>query len=159
MSRYIGIFVLAAVGMIVGCQPAQRLESVEDVATVEEAVGAKFAADIKAAEQMVVKDLIAGVDDRYKAGFIARDKFYGDFSTMMLDLLPESSRIRSQEINVERKRIVALAVDAALVTACGNYVATTTSGETFGGQFAWTFVYAKIDDKWKVIHSHQSGSD
>ena len=159
MSRCIGIFVLAAVGMIVGCQPAQRLESVEDAATVEEAVEAEFAVDIEAAEQMVVKDIIGGVDDRYKAGFIARDKFYGDFSKMMLDLLPESSRIRSQEINVQHKRIVALAVDAALVTASGDYVATTTSGETFGGDFNWTFVYVKIGEKWKVIHSHQSGSD
>ena len=59
-------------------------------------------------------------------------------------------------MNVETQKITVLSENNALLTAHGNYSAKVTDGRILTEKFAWTFVYSKIDVKWKVIHFHMS---
>lgn len=54
------------------------------------------------------------------------------------------------------KKLTILSDKNVLLTASGNYSTTLDDGRILNGKFAWTIVYSKINDTWKVIHSHMS---
>jgi len=89
-------------------------------------------------------------------GFIQAGAFYPTFDALADALLPSVRLLANQQITIGEKRITVLADDIVLLTAHGRYVATTKPGPVIAGDFAWTFVYARIEGRWKVVHSHQS---
>ena len=64
--------------------------------------------------------------------------------------------IKSQKFSVSNKKITILADNAALLTASGTASVVLDDGLTLTVGFAWTFVYSKVNDNWKNIHSHMS---
>ena len=60
------------------------------------------------------------------------------------------------EATYEKRQVIPLSADAALVTGILRYAAKQRSGETFGGRNAFTYVFIKKGDRWQFIHVHES---
>jgi ketosteroid isomerase-like protein len=56
----------------------------------------------------------------------------------------------------ETKRITVLGKNAAVFTGQGPFSVTDLSGTKTGGQLVSTFVFARRNDKWQIIHGHTS---
>ncbi len=157
MSRsHFTIITLAAIALFCGCQPEQKVPDT-DRAIIEQQIEAEFSENVDAAERIDLLTLRACVDDRFKTGFIQAGTFYPTFDSLADTILPSLKILKDQKIEIAEKRITVLAPDIVLLTTHGRYVATPKLvGIPLTGEFAWTFVYAKINDRWKIIHSHQS---
>jgi ketosteroid isomerase-like protein len=57
---------------------------------------------------------------------------------------------------LEEKHIFPLAPDAATMTGIFRFEARQQSGEVWTGRRAFTFVFIRRGDAWKVIHGHES---
>jgi len=64
--------------------------------------------------------------------------------------------ISKQNISFKDKMITVLSDKIALVTTSGVSRAYLDDGRELVVNFQWSFLYEKIDNNWKVIHSHQS---
>jgi len=117
---------------------------------------ADFERNIKASESFNAKGLTDCVSDTLKAGFINNGIFMNSFDEVMKDYERGIMGIKSIKYNISNKKITVLADNAALLTASGNVSAGLEDGRTITGGFAWTFVYSKVSDKWKIIHTHMS---
>jgi hypothetical protein len=115
-----------------------------------------FEKSINASETMDVKGISESVDDRYLAGFIDNGMYFSSFENVMNRFKERTNGVNSQKIDVVEKRITVLSEDAVVLTTSGKYSAVLTDGRVLNGKFAWTFIYKKIGDTWKVIHSHMS---
>ena len=116
-----------------------------------------FQKNISAAENLDIQELNQAVDDRYKAGFITNGNYFPTFDSLMMGFRQNIRGINGQKINLHKKNITVLAADMALISAVGKSDIYLNSGEMFSVAIAWTFIYKKINNNWKVIYSHQSG--
>jgi len=119
-------------------------------------IAADFEKSTKAAENIDSNGIADFVDDTFKAGFIDNGIFMNSFDEVMRRYRGNIIGIKSQKISISNKKITVLADNAALLTVSGNASAALEDGRTFTGGFAWTFVYSKVNDNWKIIHSHMS---
>jgi hypothetical protein len=119
-------------------------------------ITALFEKHVKAAENIDVKGLNDCVDDTLKAGFIDNGFFLKSFDELMKGFTEGIKGIRSQKFTISNKKITVLADNAALLTASGNYSMALEDGRTLTGRFAWTLVYSKVNENWKIIHTHFS---
>jgi hypothetical protein len=115
-----------------------------------------FEKHIKAAENINVKGLADNVNDTLKAGFISNGNFLNSFDEVMKGFKESIKGVKSQKFSISNKKITVLADNTALLTASGNYSMALEDGRTLTGGFAWTLVYSKVNDNWKVIHTHMS---
>lgn len=86
------------------------------------------------------------MNDTLSAGFIENVHFFYSFDEEMKNVKERMIGIESQKIDISNKKITILSDNAVLLE----------DGRTLTGGFAWTFVYSKIDDNWKIIHCNQS---
>ena len=119
-------------------------------------ITALFEKSIKAAEDIDSKEIADNVDDTLKAGFIDNGFFFNSFDEVMKGFKESIKGIRSQKFSISNKKITVLTDNAALLTASGNASVALEDGRTITVGFAWTFVYSKVNDNWKIIHSHMS---
>jgi len=117
---------------------------------------ADFEKNIKASESFNTKGLIDCVDDTLKAGFINNGIFMNSFDEVMKNYDEGIKGVKSLKYSISNKKITVLADNAALLTAAGNVSLALEDGRTITGGFAWTFVYSKVNNKWKIIHTHMS---
>ena len=117
---------------------------------------ADFEKNIKAAESFDAKGLTDCVNDSLKAGFIDNGVFFNSFDEVMKGFEEGIKGIKSLKYSISNKKITVLADNAALLTASGSASAALEDGRTITGGFAWTFVYSKVNNKWKIIHTHMS---
>jgi hypothetical protein len=115
-----------------------------------------FEKNIKAAENLDSEGLSGNVSDTLKAGFITNGIFLNSFNEVMKGFEESKKGIKSQKFSIANKKITVLADNAALLTAYGNASVALEDGRTLTVGFAWTFVYSKVNDNWKIIHSHMS---
>ncbi|SMO39633.1 nuclear transport factor 2 family protein [Gracilimonas mengyeensis] len=115
-----------------------------------------FDKSIEAGEKLDASAISATTNDYYQAGFIDNGLYYSSFDDLMVNFKRGISGLQSQRINVDTKKVTVLSSNKALLTADGDFSAKLADGRTITGRFAWTFVYALMDDEWKVIHSHMS---
>ena len=115
-----------------------------------------FKKSVEASESVDIKKLNSTVDDTLKAGFIDNGHFFRTFDEVLEITKKNATGVSSQKINISTLKITVLAENAALLTTSGNYSLLIDDGRTFTGRFGWTFVYSKIDDNWKIIHTHMS---
>ena len=115
-----------------------------------------FEKNVKAAENLDSKGISGSVNDTLKAGFIDNGQFFGSFEEVMKGFEVSIKGIKSQKFSISNKKITVLADNAALLTAHGNASVTLEDGRTLRVGFAWTFVYSKVSNNWKIIHSHMS---
>jgi hypothetical protein len=137
------------------CSTTQNLTS-KQVSRIEQEIDSVFSIMVKAAENLDAEKLRQGVDDRYQAGFITNGVYYAQFDSLMTNFTSRSQGLLRQTISIQKKKTTVLSGSLAIVIACGETTVDAVDGRTFNAQFRWSFVYARINDQWKVIHSHQS---
>ncbi len=115
-----------------------------------------FAESIKAGENLDLAGVSASIDDSLKTGFIDNGQYFSSFDELMVGYKAGIQGLDYQRMNVITKKITVLSRNSALLTAHGDFTAKITDGRMLKGEFAWTFIYRKIDGNWKVIHSHMS---
>jgi len=124
--------------------------------TIEKQVDSIFVTMVKAAERVDYDKISTGVDDRYNAGFIVNNTYFTKYDSLINIL---RSNIRSgakQLITIQHKKITVLSDNIVLLTASGESIFESNTGQPLNINFLWSFVYEKIKNDWKVIQSHQS---
>ncbi|MEQ9300099.1 MAG: nuclear transport factor 2 family protein [Cyclobacteriaceae bacterium] len=123
---------------------------------IEKEITQLFDKSIRAGEKLDIKGITENIDDTLKTGFIDNGFYFKSFEELMVGFKSGIQGLEYQKMNVETKKITVLSENNALLTAHGNYSTKVNDGRILTGKFAWTFVYSKINGKWKVIHSHMS---
>jgi len=140
---------------LIDCSTTQNLAG-RQISKIEQDIDSVFSLMVKAAENMDTGELQRGVDDRYQAGFITNGIYYAQFDSLMKNFINRSKGVLRQTIIFQQKKITVLSGSVALLTACGEASVDLADGRTIKANFFWSFVYARINDQWKVIQSHQS---
>ena len=60
------------------------------------------------------------------------------------------------DLRMSRREVRVLSPDVAMVVAEGTFDATGRDGARQQGRNAWTFVWERAPDGWRVLHQHQS---
>ena len=115
-----------------------------------------FEKNVKSNESLDVSGLTESVSDALSSGFISQGVYYQSFEDLMKVVNNNMRGIKSIKTNISNKKITILSDSVAMLSASGNNSVALEDGRTFTSGFAWTFVYSKVDGKWKVIHSHMS---
>jgi len=116
-------------------------------------ISTAFDKSVEAAENLDAKLLADCVDDSLEAGFIINGHYFRIFNKVMEDFKEKAIGCKSQKMDVVNKKITVLAENVALLTTSGNYSLYLEDGRTLTGKFAWTIVYSKMKDEWKIIHT------
>jgi hypothetical protein len=123
---------------------------------IERHVDSIFHVMIEAAEILDYDKLTTAVDDRYKAGFITGGLYYAQYDSLIKSIRAKSLGVIGQHITIQNEKITVLSDNIVLLTASGIAKIDVNNGSSFSVNFDWSFVYAKLDNIWKVIQSHQS---
>jgi len=134
---------------------SQELLNSQKVKITDE-INVFFDNSIKVGESLDVEGIIENVNDTLKAGFIDKGYYFTTFDGLMQGFKENIKGVKAQKMNIVDKKITVFSNKIALLTASGNFSAELIDGRIINGKFAWTFVYSKFGDKWKVIHSHMS---
>ncbi|MBV5281521.1 MAG: nuclear transport factor 2 family protein [Paludibacter sp.] len=123
---------------------------------IENEISLAFDKSIKAGERLDVTGISECINDSLKTGFIDNGFYFKSFEELMVGFKSGIKGLEYQKFNIDTKKITVLSENSVLLTTNGNFSAKVFDGRMLTGQFAWTFVYSKINGKWKVIHSHMS---
>lgn len=148
------LFIVLFIGINIDSK-SQELTSVQKNKISSE-INALFEKSIKAGENLDVSAIIGNVNDTLKTGFIDNGFYFSTFNEVMNGFNEGVKGCKSQKMEIINKKLTIFSDKIVLLTASGNYSATLDDGRILNGKFAWTFVYSKINDTWKVIHSHMS---
>ena len=156
MKKFVFILITAfMICSLIDCSSTQNLAG-NQVSRIEQEIDSVFTIMVKAAETLDAQKLRQGVDDRYQAGFITNGMYYAQFDSLMNNFTSRSQGVLRQTISLQKKKITVLSGSLALLTARGEARVDAADGRTFEAKFLWSFVYARLNDQWKVIQSHQS---
>lgn len=160
LNKNIPVLILAAF-LTIGMPPLSFCQNLSDASgsEIEIQVLKVFDKSIQAGESLDVTRIAATVNDSLKAGFIDNGSYFRSFDDLMVTFKSGIQGLVHQTMNVGAKKITVLSANHALLTAHGKYSAEVADGRVLNGEFAWTIVYAKINGKWKVIHSHMSNPE
>jgi hypothetical protein len=123
---------------------------------IENEIALIFDKSIKVGEKLDVAGISENINDSLKTGFIDNGFYFKSFEELMVGFKSGIQGLEYQKMNIDTKKITVLSENNVLLTAHGNYSAKVVDGRILTGKFAWTFVYSRINGKWKVIHSHMS---
>ena len=149
------ILVIIVFGGICLSGYSQRLSNNQKEKIISE-ISVLFDKNVKFAENLDVNGLNSVVNDTLKACFIDNGNFINSFDEVMKGFRESIRGCKSQKFDILNKMITVLSDNSALVTANGNYSLALEDGRTLTGGFAWTLVYSKVNDDWKIIHTHMS---
>ena len=133
----------------------QMLYSIQDP-VIENEIDSIFKEMPTLAEKFDYNGLNKGVDDRYKTGFISNGKYYSDYASLIDFIKSRIQGVSKQNLEISEKKITILSDNIVLLTAYGIAHVKLENGNEINTDFYWSFVFEKIKDNWKVIHSHQS---
>jgi len=119
-------------------------------------INAIFEKSIKASEKLDITGITENVDDTLRTGFIDNGVYFNSFDILMEGFKEAVKGIESQRMIIVDKKTTVLSCDVVLLTTSGNYETKIEDGRILKGKFAWSFLYAKINDEWKIVHSHMS---
>lgn len=143
-------------GLVIAVSVNAQALSEEETKMILNEVDAAFREGQKAGENLDADRLSERIDDSLNAGHIVNGVFFSSFDPIMQRVTSNMQGLNSLQYVINDKRITVLSKDAAILAVSGNTNAESDSGEKFSAAFAWTFIYRKVGDQWKVIHSHQS---
>ena len=107
-------------------------------------------------ERLDYSKLTLGVDDKKSAGFITNGKYYSQYSSLIDDMKLNAQGVDRQDFSIKEKKTTVLSENIVLMTVSGTAKAILTDTREITIGIHWSFVFEKINDSWKVIHSHQS---
>ena len=148
------LFIVLFIGINIDSK-SQELTSVQKDKISSE-INALFEKSIKSGENLDISAITGNVNDTLKTGFIDNGYYFSTFNEVIKGFNKGVKGCKSQKMEIINKKLTILSDKIVLLTAFGNYSATLDDGRILNGKFAWTFVYSKINDTWKVIHSHMS---
>lgn len=148
------LFIVLFIGINIDSK-SQELTSVQKDKISSE-INALFEKSIKAGENLDVSEITENVNDTLKTGFIDNGYYFSTFNEVIKGFEEGVKGCKSQKMEIINKKLTILSDKIVLLTASGNYSAILDDGRILNGKFAWTFFYSKINDTWKVIHSHMS---
>jgi hypothetical protein len=128
----------------------------EEKAKIINEINTLFENSIKAGEILDIKGITENVDDTLKSGFIDNGIYFSSFEDVMSMFKNRINGLASQKMLIEDKRITILSSNIVLLTTSGNNEAKLSDGRIIKVKFAWSFVYTKINNEWKIIHTHMS---
>lgn len=134
---------------------AQQLSEQQEESITNE-INAFFQEMLGYAEKLDYEKISSTVDDRHKAGFITNKKYYQKYAALIDDFKTNTGTVSNQEITIKEQKTTVLSDKIVLMTVVGIANVKLNDGRIFSNNFHWSFVYEKIDNEWKVIHSHQS---
>ncbi|UCH13726.1 MAG: nuclear transport factor 2 family protein [Bacteroidales bacterium] len=134
---------------------AQKLSEKQRI-KIENELESVFEEALKTGESLDADKLMVSVDDKYKAGHLVNGIYYSSFDTVMTIFKSGIKNLERQEYDIHKKKITVLTKNLAIISASGIAKIYTYTGGSFNSTFAWTFVYEKTGEGWKVIHSHRS---
>ncbi len=123
---------------------------------IEEKIKALHSESLAAAEKVDVDRMFASSSSAYEIGNINNGVFIPSLDALVAGFRELFATALGQDINVAETRVAVLGPNAAVLTAHGDFIATSKDGTMFESPFAHTMVFAKIEDDWRIIHSHQS---
>lgn len=123
---------------------------------IENQIDSIFQEMLTFAEKLDYDELSKGVDDRYRTGFISNGKYYQDYAALIDFIKSRIQGVSEQSLETSDKKITILTNNIVLLTATGIAKTKLDDGRVFNNDFHWSFVFEKIKNNWKVIHSHQS---
>lgn len=148
------VFVILFIGLSIDVSSQGLTNMQNDKITSE--INAIFEKSIKEGEKLAVSEMFENVNDTLKTGFIDNGYYFSSFADVMKGFEVGIKGIESQKMSISEKRVTVLSDKVVLLTASGNYFTALKDGRNLNGKFAWTFVYSKFNDNWKIIHSHMS---
>ncbi|WP_299550458.1 nuclear transport factor 2 family protein [Seonamhaeicola sp.] len=159
MSTKPNVPVLILTGLLVlvfqGPSYSQNLSDTT-IKSIKTEIYKTFNKSIEAGETLDVDGIESNIDDSLKSGFIDNGQYFETFDELMVGFKQGIQGLESQDMTVTNKKITVLSESKVLLTTSGTYAAKVVDGRVLKGKFAWSFVYSKINGKWKVIHSHMS---
>ena len=150
----ISIFSLLLFGFITQAE-GQTLSN-QQTERIKNQVDSMFQKMLVFAEKLDFNAISSGVSDKHAAGFIANDKYYARYSSLIEEMKTNTRGISRQDISIREKKITVLSDKIVLLTASGLAKAILDDGREIAADFHWSFVFEKMDNDWKVIFSHQS---
>jgi uncharacterized protein (TIGR02246 family) len=144
-----GLFILTDTG-------TTRTSQTRDPRPVEEAVLTTSAEMARAAAAVDAERLFGFMLETDKGSVIQDGVFLATREEALERVKANLRGISKIEYRWKRQHVTVLSEDAALLTADGESVATTTEGEVFTTPFAQTVVFVMREGRWKAIHAHQS---
>ena len=123
---------------------------------IEEELRACLASFDAAANNADADRTFAYCSDMHKLGFIYNGTMIPSLDALVAFGREMFDQLQSQTHETSELRIAVLAPNLATMTWHGNVTGTSKDGGTGRGVFARTFVWAKVEDDWKIIHMHAS---
>ncbi len=150
----ISIYFLLSFGFITRLEGQTLPKNQSEI--IKNQVDSVFSEMVSSAEKLDIKGLNSGVNDAHTAGFISNGKYYTSYAALAEETESLVRGISKQNISFKDKMITVLSDNIVLVTTSGVSRAYLDDGRELVVNFQWSFLYEKIDNNWKVIHSHQS---
>lgn len=155
-SVFLKMFLFPALCFCINSELQSQELTADQENKITEEIDQAFIKHMKAGESLDANGLSEGVNDDLKVGFIQNGVYFNDFETVINNFKERSGGVMSQKYTIINKKITILCENAAVLTASGSFIASLTDGRNINGNFAWTIVYSKIGNTWKVIHTHLS---
>ena len=115
-----------------------------------------FEKSLKAGESLDINGITENVNDTLRAGFIDNGMYFNSFKERMSGFNNAIKGIDSQEMAIVNKKITILSPNVVLLATSGNYKVKVSDGRILESKFAWSLVYSKINNEWKIVHTHMS---
>lgn len=150
----ISAFAIIAFGFIAPLEG--QTPSDKQTERIKKQVDSVFQKMVVFAEKLDFEAISTGVDDSHGAGFITNSRYYSRYITLVSDVKSNAQGVSKQAISITDKKTTVLSDRIVLMTVSGVAKAYINDGREISVNFHWSFVYEKIGNSWKVIHSHQS---
>lgn len=128
----------------------------QQINLIESQIDSLFQLMINQIEKKEYEKMTKAFDDRRLTGIISNGTYYTNYSTIADNAKTMASNVKNHSFTLEQKKTTVLSDRIVLLTASGTTNIIFNNGNEFRGNVAWSFVYEKIDNNWKVIHSHES---
>lgn len=125
---------------------------------IESAINKMFEESIIAGEHLDFDKMKSQIDDRFSSGFINDGKYFKSFDLLFAEYKMTANGIKHQKLTIDHKKITILSDNSVLLTASGQFSATTINNNVVNGKFVWTIIYKEINNEWKIIHTNMSNT-
>ncbi|MBW7995316.1 MAG: nuclear transport factor 2 family protein [Candidatus Glassbacteria bacterium] len=146
-------FVCAVIAQ--GCAPASPdVMSEQEKAAVAESVGKRvewYVAAIRTLDLDRMLQFWADTDGFVFAGDGSLTIGYDAYAAQLRDAIGSTAQVNS--IEIRDPQVYVLSRDAAAYSMEFEWSMTSVAGDTTRSRGAWTYVFKRLDGKWKVVHS------
>lgn len=144
---------IVALVALAACQPSQEFTDDQELALVDSVLqvhGGLIAAARAVDADRLLAFFAADAGVVMDGVVVPRDRF-------ATNVRAAYQQLDRQEVDWHPARVSVISRDAVVLTIGGRYRAISPTGETvWDGEVAWTEVFERQPDGWKLTHAHQS---